>query len=131
MEKANQTLKTETFLSVENVDSGLLATAIKAVGDKKGVNIVSIDLKGIDEAVADYFILCEANSPVQMQAICNHVEREVLENCGEKPYHIQQGEGWTLIDYVDIVIHIFKEEERKFYDLEGLWLDGKRTEHTA
>lgn len=131
MEKANQTLKTETFLSVENVDSGLLATAIKAVGDKKGANIVSIDLKSIDEAVADYFILCEVNSPIQMQAICNHVEREILENFGEKPYHTQQGEGWTLIDYVDIVIHIFKEEERKFYDLEGLWMDGKLTKHTA
>lgn len=131
MEKRNQTLKTGTFLPVGNEDSGLFATAIRAVGDKKGANIVSINLKGIDEAVADYFILCEANSPVQMQAICNHVERAVLENCGEKPYHIQHGEGWTLIDYVDIVIHIFKEEERKFYDLEGLWLDGKRTEHMA
>ncbi|HET8573309.1 MAG TPA: ribosome silencing factor [Edaphocola sp.] len=131
MEKLNQTLRTDSFLSAEHEGNGLLTTAIRAVGDKKGANIVSIDLQGIDEAVADYFILCEANNPVQMQAICNHVEKTVLEHCGEKPYHIQHGEGWTLIDYIDIVVHIFKEEERKFYDLEGLWLDGKRTEHTA
>lgn len=133
LEKVNQSLRENTKPSkslVENEES-LLTTAIKAVSEKKGENIVSLDLRNIEEAVADYFVLCEANNSLQIQAICNNIALKVWEDCEEKPYHIQHGDGWTLVDYVNVVIHIFREEERKFYDLEGLWLDGKKTEYNS
>lgn len=134
MEQVKQSRRTNNTLpssSNNEHEDSLLTTAIRAVSTKKGENIVSLDLRNIEEAVADYFVLCEAKSPIQIQAICQHVEQEVLEQCRERPYRVQQGEGWTLIDYVNIVVHIFREEERKFYDLEGLWLDGERKEHLA
>lgn len=111
--------------------SAILETAVHAVIEKKGKNIISLDLKNINEAVADYFILCEANNPLQIRAICDNVEEELRLKHGEKPYRIQFGDGWTLLDYINIVVHIFNAEERKFYDLEGLWSDGKRTEYNA
>lgn len=131
LEKVKQSIRENAQSSksfIENEES-LLATVIEAVSEKKGENIVSLDLKNIEEAVADYFVLCEATNSLQIQAICNNVALKAWENCGEKPYHIQHGDGWTLVDFVNVVIHIFREEERKFYDLEGLWLDGKRKEH--
>lgn len=128
MEKVKQSIKAADS-SLKKSEDFLLATAIKAVSEKKGRNIVSLDLSNIDEAVADYFVLCEAGSAIQIQAICDHVAKTIFDECKEKPYCIQSGDKWTLIDYVNIVIHIFREEERKFYDLEGLWSDGEKTEH--
>ncbi len=110
-------------------NSKLFKTIIKAIQDKKGHQIVSLDLKKIDEAVADYFILCEANSNIQVKAIAENIKELIEEECGEKPYHVEHGDKWTLVDYVNIVVHIFQHEERMFYGLESLWADAPRTEH--
>lgn len=120
--------KSETRISR---DSNLFKTILKAIQDKKGENIVSLDLTGIDEAVADFFILCEAQSHVQLNAIASNVEEEVRLQCEEKPYHVENSQLWTLVDYVNIVVHIFQRDERKFYDLEGLWMDAEKMEHSA
>ncbi len=112
-----------------NRNSRIFKTILKAIQDKKGANIVSLDLRKIDEAVADFFILCEANTHIQIKAIAENVEEEVRELCKEKPYHSESGQHWTLVDYVNVVVHIFQPEERKFYDLEGLWMDAERMEH--
>ncbi len=109
--------------------SKLFKSIIAAIKDKKGEALVSLDLRKIDEAVADFFILCEANSYVQIKAIGDAVVEGVQNATGEKPYHTEGGELWTLIDYVNIVVHIFNREQRKFYDLEGLWADAERLEH--
>jgi ribosome-associated protein len=109
--------------------SKLFKTIIAAIKDKKGEEIVSLDLRKIDEAVADFFILCEANSYVQIKAIGDAVVDAVQKATGEKPYHTESSEHWTLIDYVNIVVHIFNREQRKFYDLESLWADADRVEH--
>lgn len=110
-------------------DSKLFTTVIDAIQDKKGENIVSLDLTKIDEAVADFFILCEAQSKTQLKAIADSIEKKVKEECEERPYHKENGEEWTLVDYVNVVVHIFQREYRQFYDLESLWEDADRMEH--
>jgi ribosome-associated protein len=110
-------------------ESRLFQTILNAIQEKKGEHIVSLDLRKIEEAVADFFILCEAGSDVQIRAIADKVEEDVWANCDEKAYHKETGEAWTLLDYVNIVVHIFKPEERKFYDLESLWMDSEQMEH--
>lgn len=110
-------------------NSKLFKTIINAIQEKKGEAVVSLDLKKIDEAVADFFILCEAQSHIQVKAIADNIEAQTRELCDERPYHTERGEQWTLVDYVNIVIHIFQKEQRKFYDLESLWADATSVEH--
>lgn len=130
MEKIISSLKNRTKSEIRlNRNSRLFKTIIKAIQDKKGEQIVSLDLRKIDEAVADFFILCEAQSHIQINAIAAHVEEEVRKGCDEKPYHMESGQLWTLVDYVNIVVHVFQRDERKFYDLEGLWMDAEKMEH--
>ncbi len=110
-------------------NSKLFKTIINAIKDKKGDEIISLDLKKIDEAVADFFILCEGKSNIQIGAIVDSIREAVERECDERPYHVERGDTWTLVDYVNIVIHIFQHEQRTFYNLEGLWEDAPRTEH--
>jgi ribosome-associated protein len=132
LEKIISSLKSRTKSEVRlNRNSRLFKTILKAIQDKKGENIVSLDLRKIDEAVADFFILCEAQSHIQVNAIASNVEEEVRKECEEKPYHVESGQLWTLVDYVNIVVHVFQRDERKFYDLEGLWMDAEKMEHPA
>jgi ribosome-associated protein len=107
----------------------LFKTILKAIHDKKGEKVISLDLRSIDEAVADYFIICEAQSHTQIHAIADNIEKEVRDTCDERAYHTQYGPHWTLLDYVNVVVHVFNREQRKFYDIEGLWADAKHTEH--
>ena len=109
-------------------NSKLFKSIINAIQEKKGEGIVSLDLKKIDEAVADFFILCEARSNIQIRAIYQNIEEVVERECGERPYHSEQGDTWTLVDYVNVVVHIFQHEQRMFYGLESLWEDAPRTE---
>lgn len=113
-------------------NSRIFKAIIKAIQDKKGENIVSLDLKKIPEAVADFFVICEATSSTQIRAIGESIEDHVKKQCGEIPYkhegyqHLQ----WVLIDYVNIVVHIMQPETRKFYKLEEMWSDAVLTEHS-
>ncbi|MBS1614880.1 MAG: ribosome silencing factor [Bacteroidetes bacterium] len=109
--------------------SKLFKSVLAAIQEKKGEQIASLDLRKIDEAVADFFILCEAGSFIQIKAIGDAVVDAVHKATGEKPYHTESSEHWTLIDYVNIVVHIFNREQRKFYDLESLWADAGRMDH--
>jgi len=110
-------------------NSKIFKIILEAIQEKKGGEIVSLDLKKIDEAVADFFILCEAQSHVQVKAIADNIEDKVWQACDEKPYHTERGESWTLVDYVNVVVHIFQKEQRQFYNLESLWEDAGRVEH--
>ncbi|HTN07231.1 ribosome silencing factor [Agriterribacter sp.] len=114
-------------------NSKLFKTIISAIRQKKGENIVSVDLRKIQEAVADFFIVCEASSSVQVRAIADAIEHEVKMHTGELPYRHEgyQALQWVLIDYVNIVVHIFQPETRKFYKLEEMWNDGDHIEHEA
>jgi ribosome-associated protein len=132
LEKIISSLKSRIKSEVRvSRDSSLFQTILKAIHDKKGENVVSLDLRKIDEAVADFFILCEAQSHIQINSIASNIEEEVRLQCDEKPYHVESGQLWTLVDYVNIVVHVFQRDERKFYDLEGLWMDAEKMEHPA
>lgn len=111
--------------------SKIFKTIIQSIQQKKGEHIVSLDLRKIPEAVADFFIICQASSHVQVKAIADFITEEVKRNCNETPYHHEGGQAmqWVLIDYVNVVVHIFLPEARKFYKLEEMWSDAPQTEH--
>jgi ribosome-associated protein len=113
--------------------SKILKSIIKAIQDKKGERIVSLDLRKINEAVADFFIICEANNQPQIRAIADQIEEEVRKQCKEFPYHHEgkQALQWVLIDYVNVVVHIMMPESRKFYKLEEMWSDAVLEEHNG
>lgn len=112
-------------------NSKLFKAIIHAIQAKKGEHIVSLDLRKIPEAVADFFVVCEAGSTTQLRAIAGFIEEHVKVATNEAPYHqdIQQGAQWVIIDYVNIVVHIMLPETRKFYKLEEMWSDADGEEH--
>jgi ribosome-associated protein len=112
-------------------NSKIFKAIIKAIQDKKGEHILSLDLRKIPEAVSDFFIICQANSNTQLKAIADFVEEEVKNNCDEAPYKHEgrQAQQWILIDYVNVVVHIMLPEPRKFYQLEEMWSDAPGMEH--
>ncbi len=112
-------------------NSKIIKTIIAAIQEKKGGNIISLDLRKINEAVADFFIICEAGSQPQVRAIAQNVEDRVKEKCSENPYHHEgfQQLQWVLIDYVNVVVHVMQTETRKFYQLEEMWSDAASNEH--
>ncbi len=114
-----------------NRNSKLFKAIIAAIHNKKGDHVVSLDLKKIPEAVADYFIICEANNTTQVKAIADNIEHEVKEILGERPYKHEghQALQWLLIDYVNVVVHVFLSENRKHYRLEEMWSDATLIEH--
>ena len=111
--------------------SKIFKAIIKAIHEKKGENILSLDLKKIPEAVADFFIICEATNSTQLKAIADYIEFDVKEKTGETVYKHEgrQGEQWILIDYVNVVVHVMLPEPRKFYQLEEMWSDAPGMEH--
>ena len=112
-------------------NSKILKTIIKAIQDKKGEQVISLDLRKIPEAVADFFIVCQASSNTQVKAISEFVEEQVKLICDENPYREEgkQTSHWILIDYVNLVVHIMQPEARKFYKLEELWSDAPSMGH--
>ena len=125
---ANRKKKTLTRLTKS---SKILKTIIKAIKDKKGESIVSLDLRKVNEAVSDFFIVCEATNQPQVRAIADNVKHEVKLICDETPYHHEgyQNLSWVLIDYVNVVVHVMLSDTRKFYKLEEMWSDGTVLEH--
>ncbi len=111
-------------------DSDTLAeVAVRGLQDRKGMDIVVLNLKELKNAVADYFIICSASSDTQLDALARSVEEEVEKVTGQAPW---QSEGrtnreWVLLDYVDVVVHVFLRDRRTFYALEELWGDAEIT----
>ncbi len=112
-------------------NSRVFKSIIKAIQDKKGENIISLDLRKIPEAVADFFIICEAGSTTQVKAIADFVEFHTKKTVKEIPYRTegQHSGQWVLVDYINIVVHIMLPETRKFYKLEEMWSDAVAEEH--
>jgi ribosome-associated protein len=126
-------LATRKRTSVARLTSNakIFKTIVRAIQQKKGEKIVSLDLRKIPEAVADFFIICEAGSTTQVKAISDYIETFVKNECGEQPFRHegQKTAQWVLIDYVNVVIHVMHHETRNFYKLEDMWSDGELTEH--
>ena len=109
-----------------NSNSRIFKLILRAIQEKKGEHIVSLDLRKIHEAVSDYFIICEATSTTQVKAIADFVEETIKKELGENPYRHEGYSAlkWVLIDYVNIVVHVMLPESRKFYKLEEMWSDA-------
>ena len=109
-------------VSAENLSKYI----VKGIQEKKGTNIVILNLRDVGNAVADCFIICTGTSDTQIDAISDAVEKEVITEAQESPWHREgyQNKEWILIDYVNVVVHIFKSDVRSFYGLEELWGDA-------
>jgi ribosome-associated protein len=105
----------------------LLSSILKGIFAKKGLNVLNIDLRKLENRITDYFVICHAASGTQVSAICDSVEDTVREEAGEKPMHIEGLDNcfWVLLDYGNVIVHIFLEEYRNFYSLESLWADAE------
>lgn len=109
----------------------LVETIVEAIDDKKGQDIVSLDLSGFDGAICSQFVICNADSNTQVAAIAAGVEQKVKEVTGEKVWRVEglTNSLWVVMDYGDVMVHIFQTELRDFYKLDELWADAPRTEY--
>ena len=107
----------------------LLSSIIKGIEDVKGLDIDILDLRGIDNSVCDYFVICNGNSNTQVNAIVGSVQKGVSKELKDKPWHIEGTDvgEWVLMDYVSIVVHVFQKHIIEYYNIESLWGDAKIT----
>ncbi|HLS94374.1 ribosome-associated protein [Sphingobacterium allocomposti] len=114
--------------NTKNQLSGKLAEiVVVGMQEKKGNDIVRMDMRGVNATLSDYFVICHADSTIQVNAIAKSVEEEVYKAFGQEPWH-KEGHGngeWILLDFVDVVVHIFKTEKRSHYGIEDLWGDAQ------
>ena len=108
----------------------VVAAIVDTMQGLKAKDIVSLDLRDIHSAVTDYFVICHAQSKTQVSAIADRILDDLRDN-GVKPYHYEGFENaeWILIDYIDVVVHVFLEPKRDFFQLESLWADAERTSY--
>ncbi|MDO6598229.1 ribosome silencing factor [Oceanihabitans sp. 2_MG-2023] len=107
----------------------LIAGILAGIEDVKGQNINILDLREIENTVCDYFIVCEGTSNTQVSAIVNSVQKKVSKDLKDKPWHVEglDNAEWVLMDYVNVVVHVFQKHIREYYDIESLWGDAKTT----
>ena len=107
----------------------LITTILEGIEEVKGQNIDILDLREIENMVCDYFIICNGTSNTQVAAIVNSVQKTVSKSLKDKPWHVEglQNAEWVLMDYVNVVVHVFQKHIREYYDIESLWGDAKVT----
>ncbi len=107
----------------------LIATILQGIENVKGHDTILLDLREIENTVCDYFIICNGTSNTQVNAIVGSIQKTVSKAIHDKPWHIegQDNAEWVLMDYINIVVHVFQKHVREFYDIEGLWGDAKFT----
>jgi len=100
---------------------------IESIKEKKGKQITKIDLTGIQNSICDYFIICHGDSTTQVDALADGVQDSLKQKAGIRAFHVEGTDHcqWVLIDYNDILVHVFLGEKRSFYNLEELWADGQ------
>ena len=104
----------------------LTDTIIKGIQEKKGQKISIVDLRGIEGAICSYFVICQGNSPMQVEAITDSIEEFARVEQGEKPTHVvgRENAQWVAMDFTDVMVHIFVPDARSYYNLENLWQDA-------
>ncbi len=107
----------------------LIALILHGIEEVKGLEINLLDLREIENTVCDYFIICNGTSNTHVNAIVNSIQKSVSKATHDKPWHVEGRENaeWVLLDYVNVVVHVFQQQAREFYDIEGLWGDAKMT----
>lgn len=108
----------------------LIAIILDGIEDVKGQNTNILDLRELENTVCDYFIICEGTSNTQVNAIVSSIQKKVSKEIKDKPWHIEGSNNaeWVLMDYVNVVVHVFQKHIREYYDIESLWGDAKTTE---
>ncbi len=108
----------------------LITTIIRGIEDVKGKEIILLDLREIENTVCDYFIICEGTSNTQVNAIVSSIQKQVSKTTKDKPWHIEGTDNaeWILMDYVNVVVHVFQKHIREYYDIESLWGDAITTQ---
>ncbi len=108
----------------------LIALILQGIEEVKGQNISLLDLRAIENTVCDYFIICDGTSNTHVNAIVGSIQKTVSKAIHDKPWHVegQENAEWILMDYVNVVVHVFQKHVREYYDIEGLWGDAKVTE---
>lgn len=116
-----------------NLSTYLSEIAVHGIQEKKGNDIVRLDLRELNSSVSDYFIVCNADSSNQVKAIADSVEDEIYKTTKTNPWHKegQENAEWIILDYFDIVVHIFKTEKREFFGIEDLWGDAETTKYKS
>ena len=117
-------------MAKENTNADqLITTILGGIEDVKGKEITILDLREIDNTVCDYFIICEGTSNTQVNAIVSSIQKKVSKELKDKPWHIEGEDNaeWILMDYVNVVVHVFQKHIREYYDIESLWGDAKTT----
>ena len=116
-----------TKKSVNN--DALLANIIKGIEEVKGNDIDILDLREIDNSACDYFIICNGTSNTQVNAIVSSIQKTVSKEIKDKPWHVEGSDNaeWVLMDYVNVVVHVFQKHIREYYNIESLWGDAKIT----
>ncbi len=107
----------------------LITVILGGIEDVKGKDIKILDLRELENTVCDYFIICEGNSNTQVNAIVNSVQKKVSKELKDHPWHVEGSDNaeWVLMDYVNVVVHVFQKHIRQYYDIESLWGDAKTT----
>lgn len=118
---------------IVNLSTYLSEIAIHGMQEKKGNDVVRLDLRELKSSVTDYFVVCNADSSTQVKAIADSVEEEIYKALKANPRHKegQETAEWIILDYFDVVVHIFKTEKRHFYGLEELWGDAETTAYKS
>lgn len=118
--------KKQTKLSNTQRDKQLIQVIIEGMQEKKANNISIIDLTKIENNFCNYFVICEAESKPQLQAITDSIEETVLKKLSIKPHHIEGllNAEWILLDYLTVIVHVFRSDIRDFYKIENLWADA-------
>jgi ribosome-associated protein len=117
-------------MAKENTNADqLITTILSGIEDVKGKEITILDLRDIENTVCDYFIICEGTSNTQVNAIVNSIQKKVSKELKDNPWHVEGSDNaeWVLIDYVNVVVHVFQKHTRQYYDIESLWGDAKTT----
>ncbi len=115
---------------VKKAAKALVDKVIEGIQGKKGVNITVLDLTALENTITSYFVICDGDSNVHVDAISDSIYEFVRNNINEKPSHVEGKENaqWILLDYFDVVVHVFQRPVRSFYNLEALWADSVRTD---
>ncbi|MFV0156128.1 ribosome silencing factor [Empedobacter falsenii] len=107
----------------------LLDSIVDGITNVKGEEITILDLREIENAICQYFVICTGNSNTQVSAITGSIERTVKSEMSERPFHVEgrQNNQWVLMDYTNVIVHVFQKEYREYYDIESLWGDAVET----
>ena len=114
-------------MSAENNQICLLSVIVNGIDKLKGLDVTVLDLRSLEHSICDHFVICAGTSNTHANAISTYIQKKVREDLKEKPWHVEgtKSSEWILLDYINVVVHVFQKDAREFYDIEGFWGDAK------